>query len=384
MTPSAPETCWPSPEQELLLKAALLKGEGALRAWSEWQARANPDDLDQGSRRLLPLLWHNLSGLEEVKDDASLMEARAAYRRTRTENNLLLHQAASFLKDLRAAGHPAMLLKGLALIVRYYGDCGLRPMGDFDVLIPAERTEDVIGLLQIAGWKPIPRAQEAFTRPYREVVHGHAFRRSDGWCVDLHWHVMEECVWPGADDDFWSAAEEVDLKGIPALLLNPADQMLHVCVHGTKWENIPTLRWVADAAAVMAVSGSTLDWDRLVAQASKRKLTLPVRAALGYLRVLLDIPVPGEVLERLESLPVPRRERKEFQRRTRRHSSMPLSFLPTLWYKHSRMEENGSLLRKAWGFIPFIRKYWGMENWREFLSFVAKAVPRGARRVRRR
>ena len=141
MTGSASETCWPSPEQELLLKAGLLQGEQAHRAWGELKARIDPADLDSGSLRLLPLLWHNLAQREGLREDPSLQAARASYRGTLAENTLLMHHAASFLKELRSAGCPTMLLKGLALVSRYYEHRGLRPMGDFDILVSEKRRE---------------------------------------------------------------------------------------------------------------------------------------------------------------------------------------------------------------------------------------------------
>jgi hypothetical protein len=101
MTSSASRICWPSPEQELLLKASLLKDEQALRAWSELKARIDPADLDPGSLRLLPLLWHNLGRRKGMEVDASLEAAYASYRGTLAENTFLMHHARSFLEDCR-------------------------------------------------------------------------------------------------------------------------------------------------------------------------------------------------------------------------------------------------------------------------------------------
>ena len=52
--------CWPTWEQESLLKAALLQGEEAIKAWHKWKSRVDVDQLDPGSLRLLPLLYRNL------------------------------------------------------------------------------------------------------------------------------------------------------------------------------------------------------------------------------------------------------------------------------------------------------------------------------------
>ena len=47
--------CWPTPDQTLLLRAALLPGEAAREAWVAWRQRASLAELDGGSRRLLPV-----------------------------------------------------------------------------------------------------------------------------------------------------------------------------------------------------------------------------------------------------------------------------------------------------------------------------------------
>ena len=51
---------WPTHEQELLLKAVLLQGEGSIAAWKSWADAIDFDQLDAGSQRLLPLLYRNL------------------------------------------------------------------------------------------------------------------------------------------------------------------------------------------------------------------------------------------------------------------------------------------------------------------------------------
>ena len=52
------ENCWPSRQQELLLKASLLRGKEALSAWEEWRSDVDIEQVDVASHRLLPLLYH--------------------------------------------------------------------------------------------------------------------------------------------------------------------------------------------------------------------------------------------------------------------------------------------------------------------------------------
>jgi hypothetical protein len=363
-------TCWPSPEQELLLRAALMQDSVALDAWNEWRVRVGLASIDPGSQRLLPLLWDNLRRQGVDPDDPGIRPLRRSYRVTLSINKLLFHEISRQLRALHGAGFPTMLLKGAALTVRYYKDYGLRPMGDFDILIPTAQTEDVLRFLMTNGWDPAPRSPEAFTRPYRQVTHAHEFHGHSAWEFDLHWHVLDECCQPDADEDFWNGAVRLDLDGIPTTLLNPADQLLHVCVHGVRWNDTPPLRWVADAITVLRASEHGLDWDRLIVQTEKRRLILPMRASLNYLRTLLEAPIPSGVLERLDNLPTSRLEHFEYQYKTRSHRDRAFGYLPLLWCKHSRLAGDIGLPAKLWGFVPFLQKFWGAEHRRQFLRFL--------------
>jgi hypothetical protein len=363
-------TCWPSPEQELLLKAALLRGNAALDAWNAWRARVAWARLDLGSQNLLPLLWDNLRKQGVAPDDPSMKTLRRSYRWTLGKNRLLFHAMTEVLRALHTAAFPTLLLKGAALTVRCYEDYGLRPMGDFDILIPTAQLEDVIRFLQTTGWHPAPRSPEAFTRPYRQIIHAYAFKNASGWEFDLHWHVLDECCQPDADEDFWNNAVNIDLEGVPTALLNPADQLLHVCVHGVRWNDIPPLRWVADAMTVLSASPNAFDWDRLIIQTEKRRLILPMKATLNYLRTLLDAPVPAAVLDHLGNLPTSRLERFEYRYKTRPHEHKALGYLPILWCKHSRLTGEIALPGKLSSFFPFVQKFWGVEHWWQMPRFL--------------
>jgi hypothetical protein len=342
----------------------------ALDAWNEWLGRVGLADIDPTSQRLLPLLWDNLRRQGADPENPDIRPLRRSYRLTLGINRMLFHEISRQLRALHGAGFPTMLLKGAASAVRYYKDHGLRPLGDFDILIPTARTEDVLRFLLTNGWDPAPRSPEAFTRPYRQVAHAHEFHNRSGWEFDLHWHVLDECCQPDADEDFWNGAIPLDLDGAPTALLNPADQLLHVCVHGVRWNDTPPLRWVADAVAVLRASEHALDWDRLIIQAEKRRLILPMRTSLNYLRTLLGAPIPPGVLERLGNLPTSRLEHFEFEYKTRPFRDRAFGYLPLLWCKHSRLAGDIGLPAKLWGFAPFLQKYWGAENRRQLLRFL--------------
>src|SRR5262249_16920252 len=152
-------TSWPTREQQLLLRAALASGSEARDAWASWKASADVGHLDEGSRRLLPLLAFNLNRLG-VKDPL-LAAFSMLHRLAHVENTARLGEAAQALRALRDASIDTLVLKGAAVASLYYPDHGLRPMGDVDVLVPTSQRQAAMTALGKAGWTPPwPQSEE--------------------------------------------------------------------------------------------------------------------------------------------------------------------------------------------------------------------------------
>ena len=124
----------------------------------------------------------------------------------------------------------------------------------------------------------------------------HLQHRVGGHSLDLHRYALAQAA---SDDAFWSAAVEIELWNVPTRALCPADQLLHVAVHGARWNPVPPVRWLADAVAIERSAGAGLDWDRLVGEASRRGVTTTVAAALECLVGTVGFALPDGVLERL-------------------------------------------------------------------------------------
>ncbi len=259
------ENCWPSREQGLLLRAGLLKNRQALEAWQEWRSIIDIDDhLDDGSYRLLPLLYQNLKN--HGVEDPFMNRLKGIYRLTWYKNQMLFHRNARLLNALRNSGIETLVLKGGALVPLYYKDYGIRPMADFDVLVHTDKVLQSIDLLEKSGW--IPKDFKP-SEKYISQRYSHGFIDDEGKEFDLHWHVLSECCSPDSDDDFWEGAISTEINGVSAYALNPTDQLLHVCVHGMKWDVVPTIRWISDAMIILNNTQIDIDWDRLIAQARK-------------------------------------------------------------------------------------------------------------------
>jgi hypothetical protein len=365
----------PTPTQELLLRAALLSGAEAAGAWSQWRACADLDHLDPGCFRLLPLLYHNLKA--QGACDPLMNKLKGIHRMAWCKNQDLLERFALLLTALHEERIGTMVLKGAAVTLLHYRDHGLRPMQDLDILVRPEAAPAAVALLERLGWKPQRALPQGGRASFFETIHSISFANAAGRECDLHWHVLTECCYPRADDDFWEASAPLDMHGARTRALCPADQLLHVCVHGARWNAVVPIRWVADAMVILRTSPE-LDWHRLVAQARERRIVLPLRETLQYLRDLLNAPLPAGALEELASLPVRLVERMEYRARIRRPGR--LGFLSEACLRHlayGRSFGRGSVAANLLTLPRALQHFWQADHlWQVPYCAIAKSWKR--------
>lgn len=275
-----PGTFLPTPEQHQLLRAALLQDPASVReSFEAWKALVHVDRIDQGAMRLLPLLYRNLqrAGI----DDPLLPRLKGVYRQVWFRNQLILDQGQRTLRALAEADIPTIVLKGAALVQTVYAEPALRPMEDFDVLVPREQFARAVDVLLDGGWTfhpPLAEPEAHFV--FQQAI---GLRRDGGGELDLHWTAM------GLSREGWPSTNG---------LLAPADQLLQICTHATRFNpDIPPIRWAADA--FLLLTHEAFPWDQMVEFARRRGLSLVMLRSLEYLRDGLDVTVPDGVMQAL-------------------------------------------------------------------------------------
>ena len=354
--------CWPTPEQTLLLQAAVLGTQPAQSAFDTWRSRVDINRLDYGSARLLAFVYLNLR--DRLTDDDVVTRAmRERYERAIADNDRRLVTLTSVIATFRDAGIDTLVLKGMALVATGHLPPGARPMDDLDVLVPEAQAIEARDLLLASGWRLV----QPMNRDRLSVGHGAELSSPAGDRLDLHWHVFAECCGPGADDVLWQAAETVRVNGVGTRVLCSADFLLHVTAHGLRWSTVPPVRWAADAVTIMRAAGDRLDWNRLVHQAIGRRLTLPVIDALRYLRDDLGIVVPAPILRELQSAPAPPLIVAEH--RVRMQTRSPSRQARYHWIRHRRLSGRswlGDLAR----YPEYLRCVWGLPSRRDLARHI--------------
>ena len=292
----------PTPEHELLLKAALLDGEAALRAWAAFRERTPVEEIDDGATRLLGLVYRNLSRLQP--DVAELAKLKGWYRHAWFRNQTVQRSTSEMLAALHERGIPTLMLKGVPLTLLHYRDAGARQMNDVDVLVPPARATEAVAVLRDLGAAPwnTPMPEKSV-----RVGHAEAFRRPDGFEIDLHWlsHWL-----PSDDEGLWSRAVPLEVGEVVSRAPAPTDLLVGVCGHGAAWAPEAPVRWAADAVTIMR--SGPVDWELLLREARRRRMSLPLADTLGWVREHLRAPVPEGLLDELRATLPSRLERATY------------------------------------------------------------------------
>jgi hypothetical protein len=219
---------------------------------------------------------------------------------TNLARNVVLHDhCESLTEEAHRSNIPVLLLKGAAFVGWLYGDSGLRPMADLDVLIHERDASAVIGL-----------AEKLDYTLYQTTDHAISLRHSkSGTYLEIHTSLTSCPGYLGLDtEEMFKRSQSTGRGTGAASTLAPDDHLLHLCLHGSFQHGLrqPGIN-ACDVYLLSQLPG--LDWDRFLRHASRPRLTPLVYAGLSISHRVLPNPEVQGALEALE-LRVPGRLRR--------------------------------------------------------------------------
>jgi hypothetical protein len=292
---------WPDEIQELLLRAALLPPPAGTAAWAAARPRIDVDRLPGELHRLIPLLSKALAA--RGVEDPELPRLKGVYQYSWYRNQLLLADGAALVSALEAAGVSTMLLRGAAVAAAQYHDVGVRPMNDLDLLVPQDQVDRSRKVADAEGWRPATGSEPLERREAAATL-----RNDEGRVVRLHWQPSRNIsLSAAASEAFWRRSTPASVNRTPTRAPGAADHLLLACIDGARANSGATLRWITDAVALMRTPG--MEWDVVVAEARRHRVSLLIGEALRYLGQALDTDAPSDVLAELSRTPTTGRDR---------------------------------------------------------------------------
>ena len=353
----------PTPTQRAALGAALLPAPAAFEAWRRLQdLTGSLDAMDAATFRSLPMVYRNLKDAGLGEDE--LGQLKGIYRQAWYRNRLAVSAAMRAVATLRAAGVEPIALKGLGLIATAYPEPALRPMHDVDLLVAPAEAHQAASALFDAGWRPSRGTRRDFSRRSR-VFHAMPLVAVDGIEVDLHRAMLEENISPAVDATAFARKVVVSFEGESLTTLSPEDHVLNACIHGGRWDWVPSLRWI-------------LDWAYLLREGRRRDATVALAAALELAREY-EPGIPLAVVCDLKRVKPGRLERWDFCAQQAPDSIPVLAARNVTRYLH--MAGRRSVGRKVLDFPVYLEWVWELDRPRQV---PLEGLRRVFRRLRRR
>lgn len=263
---------WPGPPEALRVAAAL-----------------DPSGLVAEAGR------HGLSGLVQhalERSDARLPEAEGERLRrdalgVRALSVRMKRLLGRSLDALAAASLTPVVLKGVPLAERLYGDAGHRASTDVDLWVRPEDAARARQALESSGLRAAPPPHEP---------HHLELRGPDGM-VELHVFPIAPFGEVVQGRTLMERAVEVETGGRRHLRLAPDDELLYLAVHATN-HLLQRLAWVYDLK-LLASAEPALDWDRLLRTAEETGTSALAFYALDAAARLMEAPIPAKALAAL-------------------------------------------------------------------------------------
>jgi len=241
-----------------------------------------------GAHGVLPSLTRALEtwAADAVPPEA-LQRLRDAARASGHRSLRLAGELVRIMARLASAGIDALAYKGPTLAVLAYGDLGLRPFRDLDIVVDPSAVVPSRRVLEGLGYRhgplePPPRRQATLLATGCED----AYFRENGDIIELHWRILPPYFAMRLEfAELWERRAAVPLGGRTVPTLSREDLVLALCAHGTqhRWER---LEWIADVARLLYTDAG-VDWGVAVERARRlggtRMVGLAVRLAADLL-----------------------------------------------------------------------------------------------------
>ena len=298
---SLPEVASERPEAELLFCCARTQWTPELQArvqalvsqgldWSAVQELA-------WRHRLRPLLLRSILEMDiEGIPSPVMAQLHREWQGMMMLSLLRTRELVRMLDILHERGIEALAFKGPVLGQEVYGDIGLRPFGDLDVLLHRADLPRVKEILEAEGYRPDPQMGEEAEHLYLDEQYAYSFfHESLGVEIELHWALAHRKFAFRVDTAaVWRRARGTTLGGTTVQTLDLDDLLVFLCVHGAKHE-WNQLIWITDIAELLRRFPDLAD-RRVIERAKEAKAQQMLRLGLLLAHRLFQAPLTAPLL----------------------------------------------------------------------------------------
>jgi predicted nucleotidyltransferase len=292
---------------KLLLRASFLPASPSLLAWQKWQEKVDIENLDSNSYYLLGFLYRNLSN--QNVNDSEMGRLKGIYKRAWYGNQILLKNLSLILQAFQDAGIKIILSGDVILATIYDREYSGKTIKNYQFLLHPQDTSKAVNCLQKLDWIfPIQELNNDLCTLSRIDAYNAEHQH-----LSLYPHLFRAMPQDYTDNQLWQWAIPSKIADFHLKVLSPTDQLLLTCQQGFSQKSQSLLINLADALSIINNSIQEIDWIRLIAQAQRYEVILPLRNMLTLLENICEITLPDWVLPSLRKMAISHGELLEYQ-----------------------------------------------------------------------
>ncbi len=287
-------------ERILLLLARTEPGDRELDQLTRGLRTVDWEQLVQNSvlQGMAPRAYLHLRKLPNVVPRAVLSRFRRIYLLNLKHNLRLKSELKRVTSLLNSSGVKPIPLKGVFLAEWLYGDLGLRPSSDLDLLVRRDDLPVVRRELKRAGYESSGPYRRGFVEEF--LRHEAFVRRSsllEPLCIEIHWSFFPRLL---ADCDIsrvWQNSVPVEMGSLEFLNLSPEDTLLYLSIT-LRLHGYIGLKLFCDVDQLLRAENG-VDWNSVIQAAKENSQRVGLYYALRFTRDLLGTQVPESIMAEL-------------------------------------------------------------------------------------
>ncbi len=221
-------------------------------------------------------------------------------------SSIKLAALEQILQRFMAEGIDCTLIKGIAFGQTIYPEHAVRRMNDIDFWIQKKDVAVVWQLLKEMGYQDDGKWRDANSIP--DYVSELSFYpdepQKSKWNMEIHWDLlpMPGVVGYLALEGWWQRRRQVSFQGLEAMVMDPADALVHACTHQI-WQhrNQTRLRWLLDIDRLIRGREtyfiSPTDWQRVEAEFHDSEIWPAIRDGIRQAAYWFATPLSDQINE---------------------------------------------------------------------------------------
>lgn len=329
--------------------------------WNDIFARFEDEPPEQAIYLLLPLFagqWKRQQSDPHIPTRLAGIRRKSWYSHQKAERAF-----AKLLKTLQQAGIRTLILGEMASALGHYNESFDRPVHGFSLLLDFNQAAESIKLLRADGWESLFELPEVNW----EYLPGLRFVKDGELPLDLRWHVISHCCFPGADAAFWARARPLACGDMTTLALDPTSELLYLTSELCLAVPDRSALLFADTLILLQSSGGDVDWQHLFNESRRNHLLLPLKHFFRFLTQHFEINVAPDFLQQLAETPADIIEHLEARYpRVDAEWRIP-GLLPVHYFDYRRQCDRNAERKDLGGFGDYLATYWQLGG-RHFLA----------------